>query len=49
MRRIEIKTLALSGALMLMGAAAQAQEAARCAGCADDGLTVVPAAERKVN
>lgn len=46
MRRIEFKTLALSGAVLLMTGVARAQEAARCAGCAEDGLTVVPPAER---
>jgi hypothetical protein len=51
MRRSEYKASwltrsALAGAFLLSGNAAHAQEAARCAGCAEDGLTVVPAAER---
>jgi hypothetical protein len=46
MRRIAMKTLALAGALALMGAAAQAQAPAKCAGCSEEGLTTVPPAQR---
>jgi len=46
MRRIELKTLALMGALALTTGAARAQEAARCAGCPEEAITLVPPAER---
>lgn len=46
MRRLNLKTLFLGCAVALATGAAQAQEAAKCGGCAEDGLTLVPPAER---
>lgn len=46
MQRLNLKTLVLGCAVALATGAAQAQEAAKCAGCAEDGMTLVPPAER---
>lgn len=46
MRLSKISPLASGSVAVVVAGAARAQEAARCAGCDDEGLVLVPAAQR---